>query len=157
MTTSAPPDADRNSVRGDGGYFTVAYVMLLAITAVGCLSLLIDGGRVAGARRQADLTAFQAARAATQQLDTTAGRNGDIIIATDANQTADATVTALLARAGLSGQMTAITVNGNTVTVTVEITRHLTASALFGHPTVTVTGRGTARAGAGVVAEETPP
>ena len=64
--------------------------------------------------------------------------------------------TDLLTRAGLDGQMTRISVNGRQITVTVAVERGLTVSTLFGRSTVTVTGSGTTRVGAGVTSEETP-
>ena len=144
--------------RGDAGYFASAYLVLMAISAIACLSLLVDGGRITTARRHADTTAFQAARSAVQQLDATAGREGTVRIDPDnATAVAGATVTALLARAGLEGRMSGIEVDGTTVTVRVEITRRLTAAALFGRGRVTVSGTGTARLGAGVANEEALP
>ena len=139
------------------GYFAPLFVLILAATAVLCLSLLIDGGRIAAARRQADVISFQAARAAAQQLDQGALYGGDVIVVTDAAAGAAADATSdLLARAGLEGRMTGITVADRRITVTVIVHRDLTVSALFGRSTVTVTGSGAARVGAGVSSEETP-
>jgi Tfp pilus assembly protein PilX len=131
-------------------------MMLLALTAVACISLLVDGGRITSANRQADLISFQAARSAAQRLDPDALRSGSIVITSDAESAATATVDALLARANLNGQLTGITVSGRQITVTVTIERDLTALAVFGASPVTVTGTGTARLGAGVTSEETP-
>jgi len=139
------------------GYFAVLFVLVLAVTAVACLSLLIDGGRIAGARRQADMISFQAARAAAQQLDEAALYNGEVVIVTDASTDAAAATTSdLLGRAGLRGRMTGIDVDGRRITVTVDVDRGLTGSTLFGRSTVTVSGSGTTRVGAGVTREETP-
>ena len=97
------------------GYFSVLFVMVLALTAVASLSLLIDGGRIAGARRQADMISFQAARAAAQALDEGALYHGEVVVVTDAAADAAAAATGdLLARAGLEGRMTGIDVRGTT-------------------------------------------
>jgi Tfp pilus assembly protein PilX len=139
------------------GYFSVLFVMVLGLTAVASLSLLIDGGRIAGARRQADMISFQAARAAAQALDEGALYHGEVVVVTDAAADAAASATGdLLARAGLEGRMTGIDVAGRRITVTVDVDRGLTVSTLFGRSTVTVTGSGTTRVGAGVTSEETP-
>jgi Tfp pilus assembly protein PilX len=138
------------------GYVTTATMMLLALTAVACISLLVDGGRITSANRQADLISFQAARSAAQQLDPGALRSATIVITSDAEAAATSTVDALLARANLNGQLTGITVSGRRITVTVTIERDLTALAVFGASPVTVTGTGTVRIGAGVTSEETP-
>jgi hypothetical protein len=138
------------------GFVLVLFILVLAATAVGCLSLLIDGGRIAAARRHADTISFQAARAAAQQLDDSALYDGQIVVISDAAEDAAANAANdLLARAGLHGRMTGINVDGRRITVTVDIDRGLTVSTLFGRPTITVSGSGTARIGAGVTSEET--
>ena len=103
------------------------------------------------------MISFQAARAAAQRLDDEALFRGDVVVVTDdATSAAAAATTDLLTRAGLDGQMTGISVNGRQITVTVAVERGLTVSTLFGRSTVTVTGSGTTRVGAGVTSEETP-
>lgn len=138
------------------GHFATTLVVLLAVTAAACIGLLVDGGRITNANRQADQISFQAARSAAQQLDDNSLRAGELLVTNNASAAAATTVERLLAAAGLNGQMTAITVDQRRITVTVSIERTLTASALFGRSTVTVNGSGTARLGAGVTNEETP-
>ena len=157
MTASTDASRRTRIAHGDDGtgYVTVAFTMLMALTAVACLGLLVDGGRITAARRQADVVSFQAARAAAQHLDPAALRGGDLVVTDTARAAATDAVTALLTRAGLNGQLAEIAVNGRRVTVAVTIDRRLTTSQLFGHSSAIVTGRGTARIGAGVASEET--
>ena len=104
------------------------------------------------------MISFQAARAAAQQLDEGALYDGQVIVVSDAATNAAAIRHERPARprSGSQGRMTGINVEGRRITVTVDIDRGLTVSTLFGRSTVTVSGSGTARIGAGVTSEETP-
>ena len=138
------------------GFSTPALIMLLALTAIACLSLLIDGGRATNAQRNANSIAFQAARSAAQQLDQTQLRTGSIAVNDTATQAAHDTASLLLAEVDLTGQVTSVTIDDRTITVTLTATAALTTSAVLGRSDVTVTGVGTTRIATGITNEEPP-
>lgn len=141
----------------DGAGFAVPlFVVLLAVTAAACLSLLIDGGRATTAQRNVHSIAFQAARSAAQELDPAALRNGQIVVTSAADGAARSTAATLLDGAGLAGSVISVHINGRRITVTISATQSLTTSAALGRSSVTVQGVGSTRIGAGVVSEETP-
>lgn len=138
------------------GFSTPALIMLLALTAIACLSLLIDGGRATNAQRNANSIAFQAARSAAQQLDQTQLRTGHIAVTDAANQAAHDTASALLAEVDLTGQVTSVNIDDRTITVTLTASAALTTSVVLGRSDVTVTGIGTTRIATGITNEEQP-
>ncbi len=141
----------------DGAGFAIPlFVVLLALTAAACLSLLVDGGRATTAQRNANSIAFQASRSAAQELDTAALRNGAIVVSSAADSAARSTAATLLDRVGLDGTVTSVDVDGRRITVSISATENLTSSAALGRSTVTVQGVGSTRIAAGVVSEETP-
>jgi hypothetical protein len=134
------------------GWFLPSLLIVTGFVAVACVSLVIDGGRVAGARRHADSVAFQAARVAAQEL--TQNDAGELIIdPADARNAATAAAGQLFTANGLTGQITDVTVTDTEVTVTTSITRQLTTTAVFGTGAVTVSGTATVRIAQGVVDE----
>ena len=138
------------------GFAIPLFVVLLALTAAASLSLLVDGGRATTAQRNANSIAFQAARSAAQELDTSALRNGVIAVSPAADSAARSTAATLLDRVGLDGSVTAIDVDGRRITVTITAITNLSSSAALGRSSVTVQGVGSTRIAAGVVSEETP-
>jgi hypothetical protein len=74
-------------------------------------------------RGQAAAVAFQSARAAAQAIDEDAAREGQISLdLVRAEQAARATAVRLLASNGDTGSIVGLRIDGNRVTVTVEIT-----------------------------------
>jgi Flp pilus assembly protein TadG len=134
------------------GWFLPSLLIVTGFVAVACVSLVIDGGRVAGGRRHADSIAFQAARVAAQELTQNAAGE-PIIEPFDAREVAVAAAGQLFAANGLSGTVTEVTVTDTEVTVTTSVTRQLTTTALFGTGAVTVSGTATVRIAQGVVDE----
>jgi uncharacterized membrane protein len=133
------------------GWFLPGLIVMTGFVAVICLSLVIDGGRVAGARRHSDAIAFQAARVAAQEITDFEGQ-----LALDpaaASAAAVDTAGRLLAAQGLTGEVTSVDTTATEITVTVAVTRELTTSRLFGRSAVTVTGAATVRIAQGVVTE----
>lgn len=138
------------------GFAAPLFILLLAATAGLSLAFLVDGGRATTAQRNANSIAFQASRSAAQELDTSALRDGNIVVSAAADTAARNTASTLLNRAGLSGSVTSVDIDGRRVSVTISATANLTSSAILGRDTVTVQGVGSTRIAAGVVSEETP-
>ena len=138
------------------GFAAPLFILLLAATAGVTLAFLVDGGRATTAQRNANSIAFQASRSAAQELDTNALRDGNIVVSPAAADAARSTASTLLDRAGLSGSVTSVNIDGRRITVTISANANLTSSAVLGRDTVTVQGVGSTRIAAGVVSEETP-
>ena len=127
-----------------------AFVVIITLALVMFIGLVLDGGYTLAARREAIDEADGAARAAAQALNLqTRTSHGAVLDPADAQ----AAVDSYLAPTGHTGQ---VTVNGDTVTVTVSFrqpTYILGAGGLF---SVTVTGRGSAQAVTGVATGGSP-
>ena len=151
-------DRCRRAWRNDDGVGLAAplFVLLLAATAAISLAFLVDGGRATTAQRNANSIAFQASRAAAQELDQTALYSGDIVVSASAESAARSTAATLLDQVGLTGSVTSVNIDGRRITVTVSATANLTSSAALGRDSVTVQGVGSTRIAAGVTSEETP-
>lgn len=126
--------------------FLVTFIMALLFVA----GLVIDGGYLLAAKRQAIDTAEQAARAGAQGLAL------EDLRATG-RQTLDPRRATLAARAYLAstGHDGTVTVNGDRVAVTVTIPRRLVILGIAGFGEVTVTGQAEARNVRGVLRAET--
>jgi len=115
------------------------FVTIISVALIFMAGLVVDGGQILNARRQANNIAESAARAGTQQLDeTTARRDGTIILdQTAARRRAHTYLTA-------TGHTGTVTTTANTVTVTVRLVQPLLILGIGGLGDVTVTGTGTA-------------
>lgn len=136
------------------GSVAVAIVTSIALTFTSAIGLVIDGGHILLARRDADTVAFQAARAGAQVLDPAQLANGvpslDPIAARAA---ATRAAERILTAEQRTGRVTSITTDATHVTVTLEETTDLTVAALFGKQHATVTGHASVRVAAGVTNE----
>ena len=132
--------------RERGSSVLVALLLMMTLTGGAILWLTRDVDRAVGAAAEADSVAFQAARAAAQQIDPASLRTSTPRIdPAAARQRAHTAAAQLLTANGTTGAVTAVEVSGDgdRVTVIVEIVE-------AGR---TVTGRGTARLAVGVTAE----
>lgn len=111
----------RHRVAGRDDGMVTAFVLIFAITLVFVSGLVLDGGRVLAAKREANNLAESAARAGAQAVSEDAVRDGaDIIL--DAAGAEDAACR-FLGRAGQPcGGGTFVTIDGNQVTVTIHDT-----------------------------------
>ena len=131
-------------MRGEEGQVT-PFVTLLAVALLLCAGLVVDGGRILAARRQAADVAGGAARAGAQAVSV------DELRATN-RQTLDpgrarADAEAYLAQAGAKGE---VDVEGDTVRVTVHQTTPMVILGIAGLVDKKVTGVGVARTVRGV-------
>lgn len=118
--------------------------LLMVVLSLGLLlsvGLVVDGGAKIRAVQQADRVAAEAARAATQQVDTAAVLRGTGAALSPAAATAAGR--AVLEAAGATGTVTPGP--GGSVEVTASITRPTIFLGLVGVPEVTGTGRAQAR------------
>jgi Flp pilus assembly protein TadG len=145
MTSSTRSDA-RESERGS----ISAIVLVVAVALLLASGLVIDGGAILAARREAIATADTAARAGAQALEEGALRSTGTPILDPAP--AQAAARAHLAATGHTGD---VVVEGTRVTVTVQITQPMQVLGLGGVGSKTVTGRSTVRAVRGVTTGET--
>lgn len=136
-------------MRDDAGQVT-PLVVVMAVALLLCAGLVVDGGRVFAARREASDVAGQAARAGAQAVSVDRLR-GDNASALEPGR-ARAAAASFLAAAGHGG---VVSVRGDAVTVTVEITTPLAILGLGGMAERTVTGTETARSVRGVSRGET--
>ena len=127
------------------GSITVMAVILFGC-AITMLALVIDGGRLMAARRQADDVATQAAIAGTQGVNEAVLHESDIV-SIDPN---DAAARAAQI-ASPEGMTIAVTVAGDRVIVVTSKQIDLPMLGLLGIPSRTVQGRGEARAAPGLV------
>jgi len=130
--------------RDERGAVTV-FVLVLSVALILAAGLVIDGGAILAARREAIAAADSAARAGAQALDAQA-LNTSGATQLDPTQAVAAAQGAL--RAG--GYHGAVTVTGTRVSVTVDINQPLYVLGLAGLGSRTVTGASTARAVRGV-------
>lgn len=121
-----------------------AYVVVLAATVVLVAGLVVDGGRLLAARRDAQHAAQSAARAAAQAIDLAALRDGQVRLSP---ADADAAARAWLGDHGYTGS---VTVTGDTVQVRVRRTVPLRLLSAAGLPARTVEAAEQARAVQGV-------
>ena len=121
------------------------FVLVLSVALILAGGLVIDGGAILAARRQAIAAADSAARAGAQALDahalnTTGTTQLDPASAIAAAQTA----------LGAGGYHGSVSIQGTRVSVTVHINQPLYVLGLAGLGSKTVTGHSTARAVRGV-------
>lgn len=139
------PEFDRVRERGTvTAFVTVATVAMLMATG-----LVLDGGKILAAHREADDQAGAAARAGAQAVDVDALRVRSTRLDTRAAVTA---ARAYLGRHGYSGTAR---VRGDRVEVRLTLRKATPLLSLVGMRTVTVTGNGEARIVRGVTRGET--
>lgn len=132
-------------LEGERGQVT-AFVTIFTVALIMVIGLVLDGGFILAAKRQAINEAEQAARAGAQAVDIDELRgSGDHVLQPEA---AVAAAQNYLRRTGHTGE---VTVDGASVSVTVSIDRPLLILGAGGLADVTVTGTGTASAVRGVV------
>src|SRR5690348_10545712 len=100
--------------RNEAGALSIWVVLTTATAFLAILGLVADGGRILNTRAALDRAAAQAARAGADQLSAAGIRDGNNDVSTSQAITA---ATNYLAAAGIQGS---VTVNGQTVTVTVH-------------------------------------
>jgi len=127
-----------------------AFVTIFTLTIIFVIGLVLDGGNVLVARRQAANEAEAAARAGAQEINEAhLRRTGEAVL--DREQ-ASAAAHAYLDRIGREGT---VSVGPDSVQVTVHIDRPLYILGIGGiGPDVTVSGDGSARNVRGVVTAE---
>lgn len=136
----APPTAPGpRRGRGDDGMVT-AFVVILAVAIIFVTGLVLDGGYLLAAKREANNLAEQAARAGAQHVDEDALRGSDTFRLDESAATAAAE--AFVASRGHRGEARVV---GGRVVVTVEIDRPLFILGAAGMADVVVTGTGSAR------------
>jgi Flp pilus assembly protein TadG len=126
-------------MRSDSGTISV-FVVIVAMALIAVAGLVLDGGRLLAARREAQDIAANAARAGAQALDEAELRSGRAVLAPGA--AADA-VRAYLARTSATGTSR---IGVDTVTVTVQMPVRTLLPAFAGGPRRTVTATERARA-----------
>lgn len=134
--------------RSEGGQVT-AFVVVFAAALLLFAGLVIDGGLVLAAQRRASDEAEAAARAGAQAVDIASYRaSGDFVVNPEQARRA---AMAYLAQTGHDGEAS---VAGDRVTVVVHFRQPMQILGLGGVGSVTVTGRGDARAERGVTQAE---
>ena len=135
---TAGPDTARRGRGERGTALVTALVLLFTFTAGGVIWLSRDVNRRVSNRSAAQSIAFQAARSGAQSADVARLREGAAapIDPGAARAAAERTARALFDSYGVAGSVTAISVDGDRVTVSVSIT----------DAGRTVTGSGTVRA-----------
>jgi len=126
-----------------------AFVTILVVAILFVIGLVLDGGYVLAAKREANNVAEQAARAGAQEVSEDVLRRDDRVELEDG--AAVAAAEAFMRRTGHRG--TAEVVDGRVV-VEVEIDRSLLILGAAGLADVVVTGHGSARPVVGVDAPE---
>lgn len=126
-----------------------AFVVITTIAMLMATGLVLDGGNLLAARREAIDRATEAARAGAQAVDTDALRHR--------RSTVDPGEAVSAARRHLqrTGHAGAVTVGDGRVSVRVSVERRLTLLTLVGLRSATVTGTGEARIVRGVSGGET--
>lgn len=125
--------------RGEQGSVTVFVVgILLALVVLG--GLVFDGGSIIAGHREADAEAEGAARAAAEQVSIPALRSGQVLLMADQ---ANSAAQQYLRHYGHNGT---VTIEGDTVTVTVTYSVDMQVLNLIGLSTKTVTGTANATA-----------
>ena len=136
-------------MRDERGMVT-AFVTVFTLAVLFTIGLVLDGGNLLIARREASNVAESAARAGAQALDDEALRTSGVY-RLDPDE---ARREALAYLAGVDREGT-VNVAGDRVTVTVRIDRRLYILGIAGMSERTVTGDGAARNVRGVVVAET--
>lgn len=127
-----------------------AFVVIFTVTLVFVAGLVVDGGYLLAAKREANNAAEQAARTGAQHLAVEAFRGGgDQVLNQDE---AVAAAESYLARAGYTGTASA---EGDAVVVTVNVDQDMAILGVGGIGTMTVTGEARARNVRGVEQGET--
>jgi Flp pilus assembly protein TadG len=126
---------DRGSERGSVTVFTV----IMTITLIFVAGLVVDGGQILNAKREAANVAESAARAGAQEVDEDAVRAGEQTRIDDRRAVARAE-TFLVA----NGYQGTVSVNGNTVIVNVTARQPMLILGIGGLRSVTVHGAGSA-------------
>ncbi|MCT9080468.1 TadE/TadG family type IV pilus assembly protein [Streptomyces fulvoviolaceus] len=138
----------RGRAADDDGQVT-PFVVILALAIVMFAGLVVDGGLALAAKVRAIGEAQEAARAGAQALDLSAYRDsGTVRLVPGQARTLAQTY---LASTGDTGM---VTVNGDTVTVTVTAHQGTQLLGLLGVDMLTVTGTGSAHPARGVLTPE---
>jgi uncharacterized membrane protein len=132
--------------RGDGSEIgmVTAFVAIITLALVLFIGLVLDGGYTLAARREAIDEADGAARAAAQAINPATRTSSGAVL--DPGE-AQAAVNTFLGPTGHTGLAS---VSGDAVTVTVSFPQRLYILGAGGLFSITVSGRGTARAVRGV-------
>jgi hypothetical protein len=125
-----------------------AFVVTFMIALLAAVGLVLDGGMILAARRQAINEAEAAARAGAQAIDPGSLRSGSAPALDPA--TAQTDVQEYLASTGHSGTAQ---VKGDAVTVHVTFTRSMSILGILDLQSVTIRGGATAHAAQGVTRE----
>jgi hypothetical protein len=124
MTGTIDASTPRHRGRGErGSAMVAALVLLFAFTAGGVIWLSRDVNRVVTNRSAAQSIAFQAARAAAQQVDVESLRGNDSSVVLNEQRARDEgsrIVARLFEAYGVTGR-SSMTISGDTVEVTVTI------------------------------------
>ncbi|MEV6236758.1 pilus assembly protein TadG-related protein [Lentzea sp. NPDC051838] len=132
-------------LRDDQHGQVTAYVVVTAVAALLFGGLALDGGFALAAKVRAVGQAQEAARAGAQEIDLAAYRaDGTLRLASNR------AVTAAHNHLAASQHSGAVSVTGNTVTVTVTIQQRTQLLGLVAVDTITVTGRGEAQPQRGI-------
>lgn len=126
-----------------------AFVVVLTVAILALAGLTLDGGLALAAKVKANGEAEAAARAGAQAIDLSAYRSTGTLHLVPAQAVTDAQ--SYLATVGASG---AVTVSGDTVTVTITATQGTQLLGMVGISSLTVHGTGSAHPQRGVVAVE---
>lgn len=122
-----------------------AFVVIIAVAALLFAGLVLDGGLALAAKVRAIGEAQEAARAGAQEIDLAAYRaDGSLRLAP---QQASAAARNYLTATGHSGT---VSINGNTINVTVTVNERTQLLGLAGVESITVTGAGQAHPQRGV-------
>ena len=135
--------------RTQSGQIT-AFVTVVTVALIFFAGLVVDGGRLLGAKRRANNRAEQAARAGAQALSVESIRSSGAQVLDE--EEAIAAANAFLNRVGDRGT---VSVAGDSVTVTVDMLTSMLILVAAGLADRTVTGTGTARNVRGLDAPET--
>ncbi|MFC8676856.1 TadE/TadG family type IV pilus assembly protein [Streptomyces griseorubiginosus] len=125
------------------------FITILAVAIVMFVGLIVDGGLALAAKVRAIGEAQEAARAGAQALDLAAFRDSGAVRVVPGRARA-------LAQSylGSTGDAGTVTVNGDTVTVTVTAHQGTQLLGLLGVDSLTVTGTGSAHPVRGVLTPE---
>lgn len=134
----------RNKRHGESGQLT-AFVAVLGFALVLVAGLVADGGGVLAAHQQAVSDAFEAARTGAQQLDQSALRSAGTV-----SVDPQAARSAALSYLGKLGETGTVSVNADSVTVTVSFRHPLAVLSAIGIGPVAISGTATASATQGI-------
>jgi uncharacterized protein HemX len=107
----------REDERGSG--FLAAFIVLFGTLTLGGVGVLVDSARIVSAERHASSSAFEAARAGAQALNTTSVRAGAATLDADAARAAALTAASQLV-AGSGATVQAVQVTADEVIVTIS-------------------------------------